>query len=67
MIERKKIELEVPIEFDKDRPGHDRRYALDCAKLDRLGWRPHHNFEQALKETIEWYHNNTEWWQSLKH
>ena len=46
------------IEFVQDRPGHDRRYALDSAKIEKLGWRPTHNFEQALKETIEWYRNN---------
>lgn len=46
------------IEFVKDRPGHDRRYALDSAKIEKLGFEPSHNFEQALKETIEWYRNN---------
>lgn len=54
------------IEFVQDRPGHDRRYALDSAKINKLGWRPQHNFEQALKETIEWYSNNRKWWQDLK-
>lgn len=54
------------IEFVKDRPGHDRRYALDSAKLASLGWKPNHNFEQALKETVEWYRNKREWWQPLK-
>ena len=54
------------IEFVQDRPGHDRRYALDSAKIGKLGWRPVHNFEQALKETIEWYLNNQQWWQDLK-
>ncbi len=46
------------IKFVKDRPGHDRRYALDSAKINKLGWKPQHNFEQALRETIEWYRNN---------
>ena len=46
------------IEFVKDRPGHDRRYALDNAKIEKLGFRPQHNFKQALEETIEWYRNN---------
>lgn len=59
-------ESESLIEFVKDRPGHDRRYALDSAKLANLGWKSKHNFEQALKETIEWYQNNQKWWQPLK-
>ena len=46
------------IEFVKDRPGHDRRYALDSAKIEKLGWKPQHNFEQALEETVEWYRSN---------
>ena len=54
------------IEFVEDRPGHDRRYALDSAKIDKLGWRLRHKFEQSLKETVEWYHNNKNWWQPLK-
>lgn len=54
------------IEFVKDRPGHDKRYSLNCAKIKALGWRPHHNFEDALKETIDWYKENREWWGPLK-
>ena len=46
------------IEFVKDRPGHDRRYALDSAKIEKLGFKPQHNFKQALEETVEWYRNN---------
>lgn len=53
------------IEFVQDRPGHDRRYALDSTKIEQLGWKPGHNFEQALKETIGWYQHNREWWQAL--
>lgn len=51
------------IEFVKDRPGHDQRYALDSTKIANLGWRPCYNFEQSLSETIEWYCNNREWWE----
>jgi len=43
------------ISFVEDRWGHDRRYAIDAKKIGRLGWKPQHNFESALKETIEWY------------
>ncbi len=54
------------IKFVKDRPGHDRRYALNSGKLRRLGWKPKRKFEDALKETVLWYKNNTGWWQKLK-
>jgi dTDP-glucose 4,6-dehydratase len=49
-----------------DRPGHDRRYALDCARLHALGWRPAHTFEQALAETVAWYRDNEWWWRPIK-
>lgn len=49
-----------------DRPGHDRRYSLDCAKLHDLGWRPVHGFETALAETIRWYRDNQAWWRAIK-
>jgi dTDP-glucose 4,6-dehydratase len=46
----------------KDRPGHDRRYAIDCSKIEReLGWRPSVPFEEGLRETVEWYRDNGEW------
>jgi dTDP-glucose 4,6-dehydratase len=45
-----------------DRPGHDRRYAIDCSKIEHeLGWRPTISFEQGLRDTIEWYRANAEW------
>jgi dTDP-glucose 4,6-dehydratase len=44
------------ITFVKDRPGHDRRYAIDAAKIEReLGWRPAHTFESGIRETVRWY------------
>lgn len=50
------------IKYVKDRPGHDRRYAIDNTKITtQLGWKPLYTFEQGMKETIEWYLNNTEW------
>lgn len=50
-----------------DRLGHDRRYALDCFKLrSELGWKPQHDFNQALKDTINWYKENQQWWKKLK-
>ena len=49
-----------------DRPGHDRRYALNCEKIAKLGWKPHMTFPNALKETVGWYRNNGWWWRKIK-
>jgi dTDP-glucose 4,6-dehydratase len=49
-----------------DRPGHDRRYALDSAKLRTLGWEPRRRFEDGLAETVAWYRDNRAWWEPLK-
>lgn len=49
-----------------DRPGHDRRYALDCRKVQGLGWRSRHNFEQAIEATVKWYQDNQAWWRKVK-
>jgi dTDP-glucose 4,6-dehydratase len=55
------------ITFVADRPGHDRRYALDTSKIEReLGWRPTTPFEQGLRNTIEWYGENEPWWRRIK-
>jgi dTDP-glucose 4,6-dehydratase len=55
-------ESEQLITYVKDRPGHDRRYAIDASKINReLGWRPSVTFEEGLAETINWYLENTEW------
>lgn len=57
---------EKMIEFVKDRPGHDRRYSLNCEKIrTELGWQPAHGFDEALKETIHWYRENEWWWKPL--
>jgi dTDP-glucose 4,6-dehydratase len=49
-----------------DRPGHDRRYALDCGKIQALGWRSAHSFEQAIEATVKWYVDNEWWWRKIK-
>ncbi|MCM8783446.1 MAG: dTDP-glucose 4,6-dehydratase [Candidatus Omnitrophica bacterium] len=54
------------IEYVSDRPGHDFRYALDSSKIKALGWSPVYSFEDALKETVDWYKKNTLWWKHLK-
>jgi len=54
------------ISFVTDRPGHDRRYAIDASKLEReLGWRANENFESGLEKTVIWYLANRSWWQSI--
>ena len=53
------------IKFVKDRPGHDRRYSLDFSKIKKLGWKPKHDFETAMKITIKWYRENEWWWKPL--
>ena len=49
-----------------DRPGHDRRYALDTAKIRALGWKPGHAFPEALRSTVEWYRTHDVWWRPIK-
>jgi len=54
------------IKYVKDRPGHDRRYAIDSSKIhSELGWEPEFQFDSAIKKTIEWYLKNQEWWQRI--
>jgi dTDP-glucose 4,6-dehydratase len=50
----------------EDRKGHDRRYALDCTKLKKLGFKHEYDFETGLKETIKWYQTHEQWWRPLK-
>ena len=55
------------ITFVKDRPGHDKRYAMDTTKIEKeLGWKCKYNFEKGIKETIDWYCNNVDWLNDLK-
>lgn len=53
------------IEFVTDRLGHDKRYAIDPSKLEKLGWRPTYTFETGITQTIEWYLKNKEWWEKI--
>lgn len=54
------------IQHVADRPGHDKRYALNISKIEKLGWTPRHEFHSALALTVEWYKDNTAWWKKLK-
>jgi len=52
--------------FVTDRPGHDWRYAIDASKIDKeLGWKPKHTFETGLKQTVQWYLDNEDWWRPI--
>jgi dTDP-glucose 4,6-dehydratase len=61
--------LEKPysmIEYVGDRPGHDKRYSIDCTKIEnQTGWIPQYNFDDALKQTVTWYLENQSWWEPL--
>jgi len=55
------------VQHVEDRPGHDRRYALDCSKLRRAtGWTPRVSFDEGLRKTVEWYRRNEAWWRPVK-
>ncbi len=55
------------VEYVKDRPGHDRRYAIDASKIKReLGWAPRRRFEEAILTTIQWYRDHEPWWRAIK-
>ena len=56
------------IEYVSDRPGHDRRYAIDASLIRKeLGWRPQRNFTDAFKETVDWYTTHTKWIDKIRH
>ncbi len=72
-IEIVKLILEITnkpeelIRYVKDRPGHDRRYAIDSSKIQQeLGWKLKYTFEEGLQETIDWYLDNKDWWQKIR-
>ncbi len=56
------------IKYVPDRPGHDRRYAIDTRKIEReLGWQPRYSFERGIRETVKWYLEYRDWWVRAKH
>ncbi|HEX9917403.1 MAG TPA: dTDP-glucose 4,6-dehydratase [candidate division Zixibacteria bacterium] len=67
LILKKLKKPESLIKFVKDRPGHDRRYALDASKLrGDLGWKPKYSFEEGINKTVDWYLGNKAWWEKVK-
>ncbi len=61
------VDFESTVEYIKDRPGHDRRYAIDWSKIHRdLGWRPLHTFDEWINLTVQWYKDNESWWKRIK-
>ena len=54
------------IEYVGDRPGHDKRYSINSSKIENeIGWKPNHKFDDALQDTVNWYMQNTSWWEPL--
>jgi len=54
------------IQLVKDRPGHDRRYSIDAAKLRALGWAPRMDWDEGMALTVKWYRDNEWWWRKIK-
>ena len=66
-LERKGGASRSLIRFVTDRPGHDRRYAIDASKIrERLGWMPGHAFEEAIRTTVDWYLTHMDWVNSVR-
>lgn len=57
---------EKSIKYVQDRPGHDVRYAINCDKLKKLGWKPKVKFSDGIKQTVQWYQDNEWWWKKIK-
>jgi dTDP-glucose 4,6-dehydratase len=57
---------ETAIDYVPDRPGHDRRYAVDSSKIRALGWAPRHSLEQRLEDTVRWYADRGDWWRPIR-
>ena len=57
---------ESAIDYVTDRPGHDRRYAVDSSKIRALGWAPRHSLDQRLEDTVRWYADRGDWWRPIR-
>jgi len=66
-LDKSELDVKELIKYVTDRPGHDRRYAIDCSKIkSELGWKQSVNFSEGLEKTIDWYMNNQEWIENVK-
>ena len=54
------------VEMVEDRPGHDRRYSVDAARVRALGWTPAWGLDEGLAATVDWYRDNRRWWKPLR-
>ncbi len=66
LLERCGRTAKTHVRHVEDRPGHDRRYAIDAAKLHALGWGPQVDFGDGISRTVEWYRDNEAWWRPLR-
>jgi dTDP-glucose 4,6-dehydratase len=66
LTQRCERSMETHVNHVADRPGHDRRYAVNSAKLQALGWRPQIPFDKGIAHTIDWYRSNQSWWRPLR-
>ena len=66
LLERCGRARQTHVRHVEDRLGHDRRYAIDAAKLHALGWQPKVEFDDGISRTVEWYRDNEPWWRPLK-
>ena len=61
------VDFDSTVEYVKDRPGHDRRYAIDWSKINQdLSWKPLHTFDEWIGLTVQWYRDNESWWRRIK-
>ncbi len=67
ICEKMGVDFDASVEYVKDRPGHDRRYAIDWSKINReLGWKPLHTFDEWIALTVKWYRDHESWWKRIK-
>lgn len=66
LLEHCRRDFQTHVRHVEDRPGHDRRYSVDCTKARALGWAPRREFAAGLRETVAWYRDNEPWWRPIK-
>ena len=67
ICEKMSVDFDATVEYVKDRPGHDRRYAIDWSKINQeLSWKPLHSFDEWISLTVQWYRDHESWWKRIK-